>query len=63
MQSRQANPAVTSASAILVLARPAAPPARARAGLSIGERIVLGTSAVSAFVTLAYVVGLVIIIC
>jgi hypothetical protein len=43
-------------------AAPATLPARARAGLSIGERIVLSTSAVFAFATLAYVVGLVIII-
>jgi len=59
---RQANAAVMSASTILVLARPATLPVRSRAGLSIGERIVLSTSAVSAFATLAYVVGLVIII-
>jgi hypothetical protein len=59
---RQANAAVMSASTILVLARPTTLPVRSRAGLSIGERIVLGTSAVSAFATLAYVVGLVIII-
>jgi hypothetical protein len=47
---------------ILVLPRPATRPTRARAGLSIGERIVLGTSTVSAFATLAYVAGLAIII-
>ena len=47
-----------SASTMLVLARRSTLPARA--GLSVGERIVLGTSAVSAFATLAYVVGLVI---
>jgi hypothetical protein len=58
---RQANATVMSASRIPVLARPATLPARARAQLSIGERIVLSTSAVSAFATLAYVVGLVII--
>ena len=58
---RQANAAVMSASTILVLARPATLPARARAGLSIGERIVLTSSAVSAFATLVYMVGLVII--
>ena len=47
---------------ILVLPRPATQPTGARAGLSIGERIVLGTSTVSAFATLAYVAGLAIII-
>ena len=47
---------------ILVLPRAAAQPTRARAGLSIGGRIVLGTSTVSAFATLAYVVGLAITI-
>jgi malonyl CoA-acyl carrier protein transacylase len=57
----QANAAVMSARTFLVLARPATVPARARAGLSIGERIVLSTSAVSSFATLACVVGLVII--
>ena len=56
---RQANAAVMSASTILVLARSVTLPARA--GLSIGERIVLTSSAASAFATLVYMVWLVII--
>ncbi len=53
---------VMSACAVVAhdTARPAAP-AQARAGLSIAERVLLGASAVSAGLTIAFVVGLAVI--
>ena len=52
---------IASVITILALARQPAP-AAARAGLSIVERVILGAACVSALATLAFIVGLAVII-